>query len=321
MAVADTLFTYGPANVTSLLATTLSKYRKNLADNIFTQVPLLAFLLDKNRVTESGGATIVRPVMFSKNTTAQSYDKDDVLDTTIQDPYTAAQYQWRLYADSIVVTGKFADIQNQGESQVIDYVKSLIDHAELSLKDRLDQDLFKASQVGTAITPLLAIVASSGTVGDINGGTNTWWQSTVQASGSFAARGLSDMRTVYNTLVMKNPVGPIDFIISDAASYNAYEATLIPSLRFTDTKTGDLGFENFKYKNATWTFDLNAVAGDIFMLHSKSLELVQHTKRQFILSEWTKPLAQDVKGAQIYWAGELTTDNRRKHGLLTSVTA
>lgn len=320
MAVADTIFTYGPANVTSLLATTFSKYSKNMADNIFQSVPLLAFLSVKNQVTESGGATLVRPIVYAKNSTASAYASDDILDTSIQDVFTAAQFQWRQYAASIAIPGRI-ERQNSGDSQVIDYVTAQIQTAELSLKDKMNNDLWAASQAGSKITPLAAIVSNTGTVGDINGGTQTWWQSTTVASGSFAARGLSDLRSAWNQINVRNPVGPADLVLSDRTSFEAYEATIVPQLRLGDTKMGDLGFENFKYKSATWTFDPVASSGTIWLLNSKCLQLVQHARTQFTLSEWVKPANQDLKVAQILWMGELTTDNRRKMAYLTGVTA
>ncbi len=101
----------------------------------------------------------------------------------------------------------------------------------------------------------------------------------------------------------------------------AYEATLTPTVRYTDTSMGDLGFSNLKYKEAVWTWDPNATAGYIYLLNSKALELVQHSNRLFTMSEWVKPANQDLKVAQVFWAGELTTNNRRKLALLTGVTA
>lgn len=319
--MADTVFTYGPGNITSLLATTLPAHSKQMADNVFTAIPLFALLHEKNRITESGGSTLVRPVMYSKNSTATSYASDDVLDTTIQDPFTAAQFQWRQYAASISIAGRLESIQNTGKQEVIDTTMALMQHAELSIKDKLDLDLFKSSQAGTAITPLPAVISNSGTVGDINGSTNTWWQSVNVASGSFAARGLSDLRSAFNQVVLKNPVGPVDGLLSDRTSFEAYESTIVPALRLTDTNMADLGFENFKYKGATWMFDLNATAGTIYGLSTKTLELVVHSNRRFVLSDWVKPAAQDLKVAQIFWAGELTTNNRRKNFYLSGVTA
>lgn len=317
---ADQIFTYGPANVTSLIATTLSNYGKELTDNIHKAIPLFAWLANKKRITTDGGASIVRSVVYASNSTAQFYNGDDVLDTTIQDSFTAAQWQWRQAAASIAVTGRI-ELQNAGKSAVIDYARAMVDNALASLKETIDQKCYAGTQIGANITPLTDIVKASGTVGDINGTTNTWWQSTVQASGSFAARGLSDLRSVWDTVSVRMPAGGPDLIISDQTAYEAYEATLVPTIRYTDTYMGDLGFSNLKYKDAVWTWDPNATSGVIYLLNSKALELVQHENRLFSMSDWVKPADQDLKVAQVFWAGELTTRNRRKLGSLTSVTA
>ncbi len=320
MAVSDTVFTYGPANVTSLIATTLSTYGKQLADNIHKAIPLFAWLTIKKRVTEEGGATIVRSVVYGSNSTAGFYSSDDILDTTIQDNFTAAQWQWRQAAASIAVTGRI-ELQNAGRAQVIDYAKAQIDNALASLKETIDIKLFSSSQTGPNITPINAIISNTGTIGDINGGTNTWWQSTQTASGSFAARGLSDLRTAWDSVSVKMPAGGPDLLLSDQTSYEAYEATLVPTVRYQDVNMGDLGFSNLKYKEAVWTWDPNATSGQIYLLNSKAIELVQHQSRLFTMSEWVKPANQDLRVAQVFWAGELTTNNRRKLALLTGVTA
>lgn len=320
MAVSDSLFTYGPPTVTSLIATTISNYGNEATDNIHKAIPLFAWLANKKKITAEGGASIVRTVVYSSNSTAAFYASDDVLDTTIQDSLTAAQFQWRQAAASISVTGRI-ELQNSGKSQVIDYAQAMVDNAMASLKETIDQKCYATTQSGANITPLTDIVKASGTVGDISGTTNTWWQSTVQASGSFAVRGLSDLRSTWDTVSVRMPTGGPDLLISDQTPYEAYEATLIPTIRYTDTYMGDLGFSNLKYKDAVWTWDPNATTGVIYLLNSKALELVQHSKRLFTMSEWVKPADQDLKTAQVFWMGELTTKNRRKLGSLTGVTA
>lgn len=320
MAVLDKTFTGGPGNVGSLLATTMPVWSKQMADNIFTAIPLFALLHEKNRITEAGGAQLFRPIMYSKNTTATSYYADDIIDTTIQDPFTVADYLWRQYAASIVVTGR-EELQNMGKQEVIDLVTAKIKHAEASVKDKMDKDLFLSSQIGNSLTPLPAIISSSGTVGDISASSYAWWASVNVASGSFAARGLADMRSAWNQVVLNNPVGPVDAILSDRSSFEYYEATIVPSLRLSDTAMADLGFENFRYKGATWMFDLNSTAGTIYGINTKCMELVTHQDRRFVMSEWVKPSDQDLKVAQVFWMGELTTNNRRKMFYLSGVTA
>lgn len=318
--MADQIFTYGPANVGSLIATTLSNYGRELSDNVHKAIPLFAWLSVKKKITEDGGATIVRPVVYSSNSTAAFYASDDVLDTTIQDNFTAAQWQWRQAAVSISITGRI-ELQNMGKAQAISYAKGYTDNALASLKEVIDQKLFASSQLSNNITPLPAIVTNSGTIGDINGTTNSWWQSQVVTSGSFSLRGLTDLRTAWDNVSVCMPAGGPDLILSDQTAYEAYEATLVPTVRYTDVYMGDLGFSNLKYKDAVWTWDPNATSGVIWLLNSKALELVQHEKRLFSLSEFVKPSNQDLVVAQLFWAGELTTKNRRKLGRLNSVTA
>lgn len=320
MAISDQVFTYGPSNVTSLIATTLSKYGKTLADNVHKAIPALAWLTIKKRVTEDGGVSIVRSIVYASNSTAGFYSSDDILDTTIQDNFTAAQWQWRQSAASISVTGRI-EMQNSGDSKVLDYAKAQIDNALASLKESMDIKLFASAQTGPNITPLNAIINNTGTVGDINGGTNSWWQSSVTTSGSFAARGLSDIRTTWDNVAVRLPAGGPDLILSDQTGYEAYESTLVPAVRISDPSLGDLGFQTLKYKTSTWTWDPNATSGYIYLLNSKAMELVQHQNRVFTISEWVKPANQDLKVAQLFWMGELTTNNRRKLGLLTGVTA
>ncbi len=99
--MADTLFTYGPANVTTLLTTTLSNRRTDLQDAIFNDLASIKFLKEKGQVILDGGASITTPLMYAKNTTAQFYNGYDPLTTTPQEGFTVAQYQWKESAVSV----------------------------------------------------------------------------------------------------------------------------------------------------------------------------------------------------------------------------
>lgn len=316
----ETIPTLG-TSVGSLVATTIANYRKQMADNIFTAIPFLAFMLGKNRMTEDGGTSIVVPVMYAKNSTAKSYSGEDLIDTTIQDPFVPAQYQWRFYADTVSLLGTVVDVKNNGASAVVNYTKAIIKHAEASIKDRLNIDLFAASATSTSVTPLPVLIDSSGSVGEINGTTQTWWQSIETASGSFAARGLSDLRGIFSQVEQRNPMGAPDFIVSDRTAYEAYKGTLVPTVRYTDAQMGDLGFVNVKYEGAIWAQDANATSGNVFVIHSPSLNVVTHSNRNFKLGNFVESISQDLTSAKIFWAGELVTDNRRKLGKMTGVTA
>lgn len=322
MAVPGALFTYGPSNVDALLSTTLSAVRKKFADNIFTKIPLFMWLKSKAKITEDGGASLVVPLMYGKNTTAKSYSGYGIIDVTPSEGLTAAQYIWAQYAATVTISGLEERIQNVGDSAVIKILESKIKQAEMSLRDKLDIDMWATAVTGTNMNTLTTIVDTTTTIGNVSKSSNSWWQAQVTASGSFAARGLADMRALYNNISNQSLSGGApDFICSDQTAYQFYEAALQPQQRFTDEKMAGAGFENLRYKGATFTYDPNAVAGVLTMLSSDAVKLVTSKGTNFITTPFIKPENQDAKVAQILWAGQLASDNIRRLGKLTGITA
>lgn len=316
-----TLFSYGPSNVDSLLSTTLSAVRKTMADSIFTRIPLFNWLKTKSRITENGGASVVIPLMYGKNTTAKSYSGYGIIDTTPQEGMTAAQYVWKQYAASISISG-LEEMQNRGDKAIIKLLDAKITQAEDSIRDKMDIDMWASSTTGTNLLALPTIVDTTTAIGDISKSANSWWQAQVTASGSFAARGLADLRNLYNAILNQSTGSePPDFACATQAAFEYYEAALQPQQRFTDDKMASAGFENLKYKAATCTFDGNVPSGNWFFLKSKNLQLVNHSARNFVNTPFVKPDNQDAKVAQILWMGCLVSDNIRRLGKLTSITA
>ena len=89
--MSDTLFTWGPANVTTLLTTTMANRDiKDIQDAVFNDLVLIKYLMDKNQVKRSGGTSIIVPIRASKNTTAGFYDGFGEINVQPQDELTAA---------------------------------------------------------------------------------------------------------------------------------------------------------------------------------------------------------------------------------------
>ena len=259
--------------------------------------------------------------MYGVNATAKSYNAYDQLDTTPQGGLTSAQYLWKQYSASISLSGRELR-QNAGKEGIIKLLEAKTKQAEMSLARQLDIDLWAAAQVTGAIGALPVIVDDTGTVGDVAGSTQTWWRSTDTAGGSFAARGLSDMRALYNTIQNTSQEnGAPDFVIGAQGAFEFYEASLQPQQRFSDEKMAGAGFQNLRYKAAPVTFGSNVPSGTIYMLRSENLWLVCHSQAQFATTEFVKPSNQDAKVAQILFMGEVVTDNRRKLGRIVSITA
>lgn len=315
----DTLFTYGPANVTTLLTTTIENRRGEIQDNIFNDLPTIKFLKDKNRVRLDGGASIVQHMMYAKNTTGGFYDGYDILDVTPQEGFTAGQFKWKEAAVSITVSNREETVQNVGKSEVFNIVKAKSDQAEMSMKDVLNTALFASSPTAKQMTSLVTLIDATSTIGDINSTTNSWWQALVTASGSFAAQGRSDMLTEWNALVVRGAAP--DMILTTPTIHAFYEGSCVPQIRYENTDTANQSFKGLMFKTSDVKFDTACNSGVMYFLNSTHMELIVNSGNDFKMTEWVKPSNQTAKVAQMVVVLELTTNNRRRLGKLTGITA
>ena len=321
--MADTLHSWGPANVTSLITTTMeNRDIKDIQDAVFNDLVLINHLVNKNAVRRAGGTELIIPIRSSKNTTAKEYNAFETIDVTPMDELTAAAYQWKQYAASVSVSGREERIQNAGQWAVLDLVQSKIKGAEDALKDKINTALFAASPSSSQLGSLVTGIDATSTIGGINSTTYSFWQSTSTASGSFAAQGLSDMRTLWTTLEQKAPSSPTDLILTTSAVYNYYEAALQSQQRYAPSdKTGNGSFDSLMFRSAPIKYDAASTSAVIYFLNSKAMELVIHSGTDFIMRDWVTPANQDAKVALFMVGLELVIKNRRKLGKLTSVTA
>jgi hypothetical protein len=322
---ASKLFTYGPDNVDSLLATTKSVLLNMgdfLEDQIFTFIPLLNFLDQKAKKMKQGGASILVPLQYGKNDTFQWYSGYDILDTTPQEGLTVAQAKWKNAACSITIAGD-EERANTGEGQMYSLIKAKTEQAMLSMRDGIDQALFASTQVAKNIQCLPVLVDATSTVFDINSTTNSWWQSQVATGGSFSGQGLADFLNMYHLIQQQGIDGSApDFIVTTQAILEYFERSQEPQRRYVgNEKLADVGFENLKYKGATVTFDPNCASGYAYFLSSKNLAFVVHSAANFKVGDFKKPTNQDAKTAQIIFTGNLVTNNRRKLGQINTISA
>lgn len=320
-----TLFTYGPDNVDSLLSTTRSIFSKGgqeLNDAIFGHVPLLRFLESKSKVTTQGGASILVSILYGKNNTIAAYSGDDIISTQGQEGITTAQAKFKNYGGTVKYDGD--EIRaNSGKSKIKDLAKAKVKQTLMSARDKLAIDLHASSQASKAVACLPVLVDATSSVQDIASSTNTWWQSQVTASGSMASRGLADMRDLRDDIIRQGQSGAPapDFILTTQLLYEAYEALLEPGIRYSSRDTGDASFESLKFSSARMEFDVNCASGVLYMLSSDALEFVCDSQAQWTLGDFVEPANQDIFVAKVLWRGNLVTNNRRRLGKLTSMTA
>lgn len=319
----ETLFSWGPAGSVGALITTTQENRdiKELQDAVFNRLTLVDWLSKKNRVRRGGGTSIIVPLRISKNNTAGSYSNYGTISTDPQDNETAAQYLYKQYAASISLSGKEERVQNKGKYEVIDLVKTKIEDAEKALQDKLNQDLFAASPASQDVGSLVTSIDATSSIGQINSTNYSFWQSSVTTGGSFAAQGISDMRTLWNTLSQRAPSSVPDLILTTPTVHGYYEASLIAQQRYESNGTGNASFNKLMFKSSPIDMDAQCTAGAMYFLNSDVMELVIDPDTDFKMTDWVKPANQDARVAQYLVALELVIKNRRKLGKNLSITA
>ena len=307
------------SNFDNLLTTTLANYRKTLTDNVFTARPLTYTLMEKGRIRMlNGGTKIVEPLIYGLNDTVGSYSGYDSIALTPQTGISAAEFEWRQYAASISISG-IEEAKNNGDAEIINLLEAKIMQAEESMREGFNT-MFFADGTGNSSknwNGLDNLVDNTGTVGNIDSSTYTWWKSYKETTAT--ALTLAQMATAYNSVSVGNDHP--DTLLTTQLLFEKYEALLQPNLRYTDTKTADAGFQNLLFKAAPVMYDTGCTAGTFYFLNSKYITLVGHSDKWFSQTAFISPEDTDARYALIMCYGNLTVRNRAKQGKLTAKTA
>ena len=312
-----------------IVSTTLREYQPKLVDNVTKKILLFSWLKSKDRMRVlDGGEEIIVPLLYAFNDTVKSYSAYEQLDLIPQTGIGNARYEWKQTAGSVTISGKEMR-QNSGDKQVINLLKAKVNQLEISFADWFNTKLF-ADGTGNANKdidgiPLFITSAGTGTVGGINSSTYTWWKNYTVAGTKTTTdfdNLIAKMRTGYNT-VSKGVDFP-DIGITTQTVFEGYESKLVATLNYNvalvDIKTGDLGFQNLKFKGMTLGWDDYCTSGAMYLINSNYLEMFTHKDANFSMQDFIKPDNQDAKSALMLWMGNLTCSNRAKQGIIHTIT-
>ncbi len=311
-------------NLGQLASTTLKNYQKTLKDNIFKKHVLLDHLKSDGGTSKwDGGRSLVAPLMYGTNDTVMSFSGTDVLDNTHQEGIDAAEWDWKYYNVSIVIT-KTDESKNRGKSAIINLLKAKIKQAENSLSETLNQDLLTGSD-SKDLVGLDSIIGTTNTVGNISGSTYSWWRSTVDADAVTLA--FSDMRTVKNSC--RNGAGGSrpSLILASQNMYEKMFALTTAMYGFNPgpkSKEGkrlaDASFEVLEFEGVPVSYDEAIADGIVYMINKENYKLG-------ILDGWDmkainkpEPSNQHVTIKDIVFGGAAYTDRRASLGKLTNKT-
>lgn len=291
-----------PANVNSLVATTLPKLEKEVTDAVFNATPFFRWMREKNHVKEwDGGDTLELPLMVEKNPGARAYESYEVLDAKPPQGFKVSIWGQAHYRVPIMYSRQ-TKAANSGKSQIVDLISWLKDQAQLSLIDALNTDLFSTdTQDPKEINSMYHLfeentaTAQTGVVGGISKSTYSWWRHNAKLLTTSVTGILSRIRKMH--MDCSNGNDKPDFGLCDETTYCNIEDKLQTAVRFVNPDTIDWGFENIYYKGVT-IMPEKAILDDgadgdgdgtLFWLNSKYLRFyVGDANFRIVAPEWDK---------------------------------
>jgi hypothetical protein len=316
-------------NLSEIVTTTLDNRSRQLADNVTENNVLLSRLERKGkRKTFSGGRKIIQELEYGENSTFGWYSGYDTLNISPSDVFTAAEFDIKQCSVAVSISG-LEELQNSGQEQMIDLLEGRINNAEKTMRNNMSAAIYGdgTANGGKAIGGLALLVADAGTgtVGNINSTTWTFWRNlaadatTDYGAAVTSANILSYMNRIWLQLV--RGTDKPDLIVADNNYYRAYMEALQPNQRFTSAEMAQAGFESLKYMSADVVFD-GGMGGSIpanhmYFLNTDYIYMRPHSRRQYVpLSPERFSTNQDAMVKLIGWAGNMTTSGRKFQGVL-----
>lgn len=315
------LASHTPATWDTILSTTMHNYRKQLTDNIFNSRPLLEYLMSKGRVrTVSGGISIVEPLLLGAGE-ANSYGPWERINVNAVSGISAAQYPWRQLYATIIISG-LEEAQNNSKEMMINLLEAKVMQAEETLKNLLSAMIYGTrggSALPTDFTPFTTLIDATAAAGGItpaaspapenNWRSPSWDAATNTGTDSKGAAitipgaamtspydGSEVERVLRHMWLLASDSGSehVDAIFAGLGWFSAYEASLTPQVRYTDTSKANLGFQNLMFKNVPIFYDADCPTGTVLGLNSKYVGLTLHSERNFAQSPFSANLSGSV---------------------------
>lgn len=288
-------------------------------DNVFVDLPLLKELMGRRTVIDGGRQSMII-VETDQNSTVDSFEGNDTFDTSVQDTTQTAVFAYKNYGATVTLLWEEKRETATDDVRTFDLLRHRRNSALMSMKDRMNSDMFVVSPASKDLNSLPFLITTTGTVGGIDSSTDTFWQSQETTSvGAFTSNGMTNMRSLWND-ILRQGQGTPDLTLTTQAIFEAYEAEQDPDVRYENPDVLARGATSLVFKGKPIMFDADMTAGELYIINFDWLKFVVDTDGQFTFDEFQTPVDQKSSTAKLVFRGQLITTNRRALGRLTGVT-
>jgi hypothetical protein len=347
------------------LTTTADKIHASGAvqDAISNSNPLVKKLMDSKSIKKKtvGGDQIRVNLMYQHNGTISSYSGYDTIDVTPQDGITTMYVPWAQYGGAVSISG-IQKFKNMGKEQIGNLLKEKVVQTTAGWSEKLNRDLWDTANLQASIAPytgnggkniislplyIQGLGATSGggaatadddfNIGNINQDVETWWMN--QCNDGVGATSYvllkNAMRTLYNDC-SQGPGGSPDLIMCDQKTFEIYESSMDPQIRYSFSDKASAGFEKVAFKGAEVMWDgyvpdaeLGAngllaggsmTNGSMYFINTKTMFLYVGSDHDWKPRGFQTPVDQDASTSLYLAYLQLICTNRRKNGVLFDIS-
>lgn len=347
-----------------LAASTIKNFKRGFVDNIIADSILLTLMgspevaprVRRSRDPKVSGAIppglkfedapgrkIFFPLMYAKNGTVQSYSGFDVLDTSPQDLFTAAEYDWASISGSLHISMDELD-QNTGSAvQLFNLLEGHIDALRISMSDDITDKLLGIKASGSKDPlGLMDLVKddpttdpASGDLGGIDSVANSFWrnQAVDHGGGAFGTDqtgdGMKNVRQLLRDVTFGSQSA--DVMLAGESAFDAVENTMVNQIRYTNEATRavvNAGFDAITVKGTPFVMEKKitsirsseGLSGDaIYALNLDFLKIFAMSQRWFEPSKMKEPVNQDTLIQHVITRLQFATNGRRYQGVLFNI--
>ena len=308
---------------------TMRAKRKELTDNFFDAYPTLdMFRSGGALVTDNGGKEVQADLVYASNS-AQYFSGYDVLNTDAVDGITAAFYPFR-YAAVPITINYTEEMENRKSDSAMKLLAAKTEQSMLTLRDQINASIYSA-QTGKAPLGFQDIIAdapgsSPTSLGGITVSSNSWWQNKANNATSDTSfqtivntnfyQGMIRMSTLWNDVSEGNEQ-PTNIFTTNGiyADYEEiFEGTGYQRLSGKDSPGVDGRLPSFR--GIPVQYDRDCGTGRMYFLNTKYLKMHMQAGMNFAKTPFKEPSNQMAKVGFIVVGLQITTNNRRRQGVI-----
>ena len=286
----------GSTQFTELTYVTRRAFIPKLVVQLYNSTPLMAALIANSQSASGGVSSVTEPVQGSQFVNAQWSDySGSFAQPSVQQGAYNAEFNLKLVIAPVPFLGMEGAVQQ--DAAVIPLIEARMNDATNVMMDAMATSLYNNTTNTQQFTGLPAAVSDSGTYGNIDRSTYTWWKSKTYAAGSVNPTRQNILQYISGTVKNGAEVptfgvcgfGTWTLLAQDYVGQEQY--VLTPGSGFDGDANGpQSGFRALMVAGVPIYPDPYCPEGTVYFLNSNYLSLYIHEQGSFVFTGFESTL-------------------------------